>query len=142
MKESGQMLGIQTLVSTLGINGVAGMMIFGTQRFLVTLPENIKFVLFWAGLIVAALVTTYAVFRLMYHKSVNYWIVGGVAALGLMVMVLMSPIMPYIFPYNPLEMSMSGNLQAGGDLGFPTLAVFVGGIALLAGLILGQDWKD
>lgn len=142
MKESGTQLGIQGTIAILGTNGIGGMAIFGVQKFLVQLDPVLKFWLFWAGLAVVALATTFAVFRLMYSEKVHWMVVGGVAALGIMVMILMSPIMPAFFPYNPVQLSMSNELEAGGGLAFPSLAVALGAVAFIIGGVFAFKDKN
>lgn len=120
MKQTGQgmqMLGVQGLAVLIGINGVINMLVFGIQKFLATLPAELKFWLFWLGAVGFSLAISYLVFRVIFkHHKENWIVLAGAAGMGIIVMILASPILPAFFPINPAELALSGSaLEAGAD---------------------------
>jgi len=132
--ETFSMVGLQSLVALMGINGLANMMVFGIQKALITLPEWQKFWGFWAGFLVLSFALTWLVFNFMYKKGTNPLLILGVVGLGIMVMLLFSPIISMFFPIDPANLEFGIGLQAGGSDFWVVPPVLLGLGAVLVGI--------
>lgn len=132
MKKKAFTTGISGFVASLGNTAFLGMLTYGFQKFLVDLPPELKTVIFWLGLVMTSFVFAYAIFRLSYGKQINFILFAGSAFLGVALMVLMSPLLPSVFPYNPLEIGQPAALEAGGEMEFPWMSALTVLVLIIA----------
>lgn len=144
VKKQGSTVVLASGIAGIGNAGMMGMIAYAIQKILIDLPNVFNTILFWVGLIFTSAVFSYAVFRLAHGKAINFGLFAGSAGIGIVLTLIMSPLLPMVFPYNPIELSQPGALEAGGEITLPlipTLTTIILAIGLAIALIYKESGK-
>ena len=137
----------EAFIGLFGINAAMDMMSFSVKNFLAHLPPEQKFWMFWIGTLIVSTAIMYGTYKFMENKKskeptkIKWSYVFGGVFIGLVLIALASPLLPYVFPISPGELAFSSDtaLEAGsgiGDVGWLITPIFV------AGLLYGLLWME